>query len=271
MLRALAAIVPVGLIVFNWIGTLTGGAKRGGMPLQFALGAIVMIVFGLAGKLVTAVVPVGALLAGSTFTTATSFDLIAGAAVFGGFAALHYWFPKLCGRMMGTALGAASFWLLLIGGVVYSTATMLAGLEGMPVDVAEFYGDGGLDALNLIASIGAIVFVAGFLTAMLNAATSYHHGVEAGPDPWRGATLEWFAPSPPPVHNFDLVPDVRSSEPLTDIREAIERRATRWYPPAARTADPEPVPVAAGGGAPEPATASEPDRPGEDEGDRPVA
>ncbi|HET6830956.1 MAG TPA: cbb3-type cytochrome c oxidase subunit I [Solirubrobacterales bacterium] len=271
MLMALAAIVPVGLIIFNWIGTLTGGAKRDGMPLQFALGAIVMIVFGLAGKLVTAVVPVGALLAGSTFTTATSFDLIVGAAVFGGFAALHYWFPKLCGRTMGKALGAASFWMLLIGGLAYSTATMLAGLEGMPVDVAEFYGDSGLDALNLIASIGAIVFIAGFLTAMLNAATSYRNGVEAGPDPWQGATLEWFAPSPPPVHNFDLVPDVRSSEPLTDIRDAIGRRATRWYPPAARAGEPEPEPVTTGG-APDPAaTASEPDPSGEDEGGRPVA
>jgi cytochrome c oxidase subunit 1 len=268
MLMTLAAIVPVGLIVFNWVATLTGGARRGGITLHFAIGAIVMIVFGLAGKLVTAVVPVGALLAGSTYTTATSFDLIAGAAVFGGFAALHYWFPKLSGRMMGTALGAASFWMLLAGGVVFSTATMLAGFEGMPVDVSKFYGDSGLDALNLIASIGAIVFVVGFLTAMLNALLSYRGGVATGPDPWQGSTLEWFAPSPPPVHNFDLVPDVRSSEPLTDIRDAIRRRATRWYPPAARRAEPEPESVTAGGGT---ATAAEPEPASEGGNDQPVA
>ena len=66
---------------------------------------------------------------------------------------------------------------------------------------------------------------------MVNAATSYSNGVEVGPDPWGGSTLEWFTPSPPPVHNFDLVPDVRSAEPLDDIRDAIRRRATRWYPP----------------------------------------
>ena len=59
MLMALAAIVPVGLILFNWIGTMTGGAKRQGMPLKYALGAVVLIVIGLAGKLVAAVVPVG--------------------------------------------------------------------------------------------------------------------------------------------------------------------------------------------------------------------
>ena len=279
MLMALAAIVPVGLIIFNWIGTLTGGAKRHGMPFRFALGAIVLIVIGLAGKLVTAVVPVGALLAGTTFTTGTSFALIAGAGVFGGFAALHYWFPKLSGRMMGDAFGITSYWLLLVGAVVYVLTTMMAGLEGMPVDVAKFYGDSGLDALNLIASIAAILFVLGFIVALLNAATSYRNGLEAGPDPWGGSTLEWFAPSPPPVHNFDLVPDVRSAEPLDDIREAIRRRATRWYPPAARTEapGPEPEPVAVGSGAasgeaadaggnpteagPEPTRQSEDDRP----------
>jgi cytochrome c oxidase subunit 1 len=281
MLMALAAIVPVGLIIFNWIGTLTGGAKRHGMPFRFALGAIVLIVIGLAGKLVTAVVPVGALLAGTTFTTGTSFALIAGAGVFGVFAALHYWFPKLSGRMMGDAFGITSYWLLLVGAVVYVLTTMMAGLEGMPVDVAKFYGDSGLDALNLIASIAAILFVLGFIVALLNAAASYRHGLETGPDPWGGSTLEWFAPWPPPVHNFDLVPDVRSAEPLDDIREAIRRRATRWYPPAARTEAPapEPEPVAVGSGSASGAAAEAGGNPGEagpeptpqSEDDRPVA
>ena len=127
---------------------------------------------------------------------------------------------------------------------------MMAGLEGMPVDVYKFYGDSGLDLLNLLTSIGAIVFILGFVITMLNAASSYTKGVEVGPDPWHGSTLEWLAPSPPPVHNFDLVPDVRSAEPLDDIRDAIRRRATRWYPPAVTPApepDPEPVAVAAEG------------------------
>jgi cytochrome c oxidase subunit 1 len=278
MLMALCAIVPVGLIVFNWIATMTGGAKRQGMPFKFALGAVVLLVIGFAGKLVTAVVPVGALLAGSTFTTGTSFALIAGAGVFGGFAALYYWFPKLSGRLMGDALGVTSYWLLIVGAVVYTLTTMMAGLEGMAVDVAKFYGDSGLDVLNLIASIAAILFVLGFILTMLNAATSYKHGIEVGPDPWQGSTLEWFAPSPPPVHNFDLVPDVRSAEPLDDIREAVRRRATRWYPPPARTEErePEAVAVAAGEAPAEPATgaqaAGDDSAPaGRDEDDSPVA
>ena len=93
--------------------------------------------------------------------------------------------------------------------------------------------------LNLLTSIGAIVFIVGFVITMLNAAASYSKGVEVGPDPWHGSTLEWFTPSPPPVHNFDLIPDVRSAEPLDDMRDAIRRRATRWYPPAVTAAQPE--------------------------------
>ncbi len=277
MLMALAAIVPVGLILFNWIGTMTGGAKRQGMPLKYALGAVVLIVIGLAGKLVAAIVPVGALLAGSTFSTGTSFALIAGAGVLGGFAALYYWFPKLCGRLMGDALGVTSFWLLISGAIVYSLTTMMAGLEGMPVDVAKFYGDSNLDALNLIASIGAILFVLGFITSMFNAAASYTRGIAVGPDPWLGSTLEWFTTSPPPVHNFDLVPDVRSAEPLDDIRDAVRRRATRWYPPQARAAEPEAeaVAVAADEGPAEAGGATAPEAESEtarrDEDDSPVA
>ncbi len=254
MLMGLSAIVPVGLILFNWIGTLNGGDVKGGMPLKYALGAIVLIVIGLVGKLIQMVVPVGWLLSGTAFTSGTTFSLIAGAGVLGGFAGLYYWFPKLCGRTMGDALGTASYWTLFSGALLMIVTMMMAGLQGMPVDVYKFYEDTGLSTLNLLTSIGAIIFILGFVITMINAAASYTNGVEVGPDPWHGSTLEWFTPSPPPVHNFDLIPDVRSAEPLDDMRDAISRRETRWYPPAVRAPetetvaapepDPEPVAVA---------------------------
>ncbi len=115
MLMALIAVVPIGLIFFNWIGTLSGGAVRNGMPLKYALGAICLLVIALVGRLIEAIVPAGALLAGSTFTSGTTFGLLAGAGVLGGFAGLYYWFPKLSGRMMGDSLGTASFWALFTG------------------------------------------------------------------------------------------------------------------------------------------------------------
>ena len=113
---------------------------------------------------------------------------------------------------------------MVIGINLYVLPMFLAGLEGQPVDVFKFYEDTGVDGYNLIASIGAFVLVIGILLELGNAAYSWHNGLLArGHDPWGGATLEWYALSPPPPHNFDAVPDVRSAEPLHDIRESIAR------------------------------------------------
>lgn len=265
MLMALAAAVPAGLILFNWLGTLHGGNIRTGSPMLFALGAIFLTFAGLVGEMVQSMPPVGWQLNNTATAWGDTHAALVGAGVLGGFAALHYWFPKLNGTMMGESLGRTSFWALFVGAIAMIVPMQLAGLEGMPVDGFKFYGDSGLDALNAIATVGCLIFAAGFLTAMINAAASYNNGVVVGPDPWGGSTLEWFAPSPPPVHNFDLVPDVRSDRPLDDIREAIRRRDTHWTPPPARA--PEPEPVVTAGPTSEPAEGAT-DR-GED--DRPVA
>jgi heme/copper-type cytochrome/quinol oxidase subunit 1 len=225
MVAAIALTIPVGLLIFNWLGTIWNGALHIRAPLLFALGAISTISFGLAGELAYSVIPVGWLLDSSTTAQANTYYALVGGAVFGGFAALHHWFPKLTGRMMGEGLARASFWTILVGVHMMAIGMVLAGLDGQPVDVYRYYGGADLGTYNLIASIGAFVLAAGILIALGNAAYSVRRGVRAGADPWRGSTLEWFALSPPPPHNFDVVPDVRSNEPLRDIREAIERRS----------------------------------------------
>jgi cytochrome c oxidase subunit 1 len=151
--------------------------------------------------------------------------------VIGGFAGLHYWFPKLCGRLLGEGLGKVALGLMFAGINLYVLMMFLAGLEGQPVDVYEYFSGTGVSTYNLIASIAAFVLVIGILLELGNAAYSYRNGVRVGHDPWGGATLEWFALSPPPEHNFDAVPDVRSAEPLRDIRTAIRDRAESWRPP----------------------------------------
>ena len=118
------------------------------------------------------------------------------------------------------------------------------------MDIYKYFGDAGVDGFNLVASIAGFVIAIGILLELGNAAYSYRNGVRVGHDPWGGATLEWFALSPPPAHNFDAVPDVRSAEPLHDIRRAIRDRTESWSPPPARTvtapAPGEPPPVEAG-------------------------
>ena len=277
LIMALCAAVPAGLILFNWLATLNGGSIRMRAPMLFALGAIFLTFAGLVGEMVQSIPPVGWQLNNTTTAWGDTHAALIGAGVFGGFAALHYWFPKLNGTTMSEGLGRAGFWAMLVGGIVMIVPMQLAGLEGQPVDVFKFYEDSGLDALNAISTVGSVLFAIGFLVEMINAAISYNNGVEVGPDPWGGSTLEWFAPSPPPLHNFDLVPDVRSNEPLTDIRDAIRRRGTRWTPPPARVPEPEaeasPTPDAETSPTPEPVAApeAEGDAAGGDGDDGPVA
>jgi heme/copper-type cytochrome/quinol oxidase subunit 1 len=231
---SVALAVPIGVLIFGWIATLWEGALRLRAPLVFALGAISTMSIGLAGELANSVIPVGWQLGNTMAAWQDTHYALIGGAVFAGFAALYYWFPKLTGRTMGEGLAQGSFWTMLIGVNLMCIPMFFAGLEGQPVDVGEYYEGIGVDGYNLLASIGSFVLAIGILLTLVNAVLSVRHGPRAGHDPWLGATLEWFALSPPPEHNFDAIPDVRSAEPLRDIREAVRRGTEGWSVPAPR-------------------------------------
>jgi heme/copper-type cytochrome/quinol oxidase subunit 1 len=232
MTFALSLVVPIGVLFYNWIATLWGGTLRLRAPAWYALIAVSTVAIGLAGELAFSVIPVGWLLDNTTASQGDTVYVLVGGGVMGGFAALHYWFPKFSGRVLGEAVGKTALALMLVGIHLYVIPMFLAGLEGQPVDIFTYYEDTGVDGYNLVASIGAFLLAIGILVELVNAAYSWNHGIRArGHDPWGGATLEWFALSPPPPHNFDAVPDVRSPEPLHDIREAVRSRTETWTAP----------------------------------------
>jgi cytochrome c oxidase subunit I len=244
MAFAIALVIPIGVLVYVWIATIWGGTLELRAATWYALAAISAMACGLAGELSYSVIPVGWLLDTTTASQGDTLYVLVGGGVIGGFAALHHWFSKLCGRLLGEGLGKAALALMFVGVNLYVLAMFLAGLEGQPVDLYEYFEDTGVDGYNLVASLAAFVLVAGILLELGNAAYSWNNGLRArGHDPWGGATLEWFALSPPPPHNFDAVPDVRSTEPLHDIRESTRRRAETFVAPAAleRIASPAPA------------------------------
>ena len=206
-------------------------------PLKYALAAISTISIGLALELMQSVVPVAWQIADSTTAQAASGYLLVGAGVMGGFAALHYWYPKMTGHTMGEQLSGMAFAAILIGVHVAFIPLWLAGLEGQPTDIYKYYDVEHLDILNLISTIGSVILFLGICLEAANAVLSRENGPRAGHDPWAAGTLEWYAPTPPPVHNFDVVPDVRSGEPLRDIRALIDTSE----PEAKETAEGEPV------------------------------
>ncbi|MEK6278032.1 MAG: cbb3-type cytochrome c oxidase subunit I [Actinomycetota bacterium] len=238
MAMAMLAVIPFGLVLFNLIATMVGGALRMRAPLLFALGAIAMTAVGLISELSHSMVAVAWQLQNTTDATASTHYALVGAAVFGGFAALYFWFPKMTGRTMGEYLARISFWTMLVGLNVGFFPLFLAGLNGQVVDTYKYFDDLGVNGYNLIATIGAFVLAIGILLTLVNAVLSRRSGAPAGHDPWGGSTLEWFAESPPPPHNFDVLPDVRGPEPLRDIRDAI---AEQGAPSKAGAAESQPV------------------------------
>jgi heme/copper-type cytochrome/quinol oxidase subunit 1 len=233
MLMSLALIVPFGLIVFNLIATISGGALRMRAPLLFAIGAVSVISIGLAAELEQSMVAAAWQLKNTTDATAATHFALIGGGVFGGFAALYYWFPKMTGRTMGESLARISFWTMAIGILLAFVPLFLAGSEqGQVIDTYKFFDGTGVNAYNLIASIGIFVLAAGIVMTLVNAILSRENGPEAGHDPWGGDSLEWFTLSPPEPHNFDVLPDVRSDRPMRDIRDAIAHRTGSTEHPA---------------------------------------
>jgi cytochrome c oxidase subunit 1 len=222
MFMSLALIVPFGLIFFNLIATMVGGALRMRAPLLFSLGAISAISIGLAAELEHSLVAAAWRLHNTVDATAATHFALVGGAVLGGFAALHYWFPKLTGRTMGETLARISFWTIALGALLAFLPLFVAGADhGQVVDAYKFFDDTGVSTENLIASIGAFVLAIGIVLTLINAILSRGNGPRAGHDHWGGDSLEWFALSPPEPHNFDVLPDVRSGRPMRDIRAAI--------------------------------------------------
>ena len=228
MILSLALIVPFGLVIFNLIATLVGGRIRMRAPLLFAVGSISMISIGLAAEISHSMVAVAWQLKNTEDATAATHFALIGGGVFGGFAMLHFWFPKMTGRTMGETLARFSFWTMVLGTLVTFVPLFLAGgEEGQVIDAYKFFGRTGVDAYNLIATIGSFVLALGLVLTLVNAIVSRVSGPRAGHDPWGGDSLEWFALSPPDPHNFDVLPDVRSERPLRDIREAVSHSTSR--------------------------------------------
>jgi len=239
MVMSLALIVPFGLIVFNLVATMVGGTLRMRAPLLFAIGAVSMISIGLGAEISHSMVAAAWQLKNTTDATAATHFALIGGGVFGGFAALHFWFPKMTGRTMGESLARISFWTMAVGILVAFVPLFLAGAEqGEVVDAYKFFDGTGVNAYNLIASIGAFVLAIGIILTLVNAIVSRESGAEAGHDQWGADSLEWFALSPPDAHNFDVLPDVRSSQPMRDIRDAISHRTGGAAPQPARESQP---------------------------------
>jgi len=215
--------VPTGVKVLNWTATMYRGRLRFTTSMLWAVGFIATFVMGGLTGVSLAVVPLDWETTDSYYVVAHMHYVLFGGVVFGVFAGLYYWFPKMTGRLLSERLGKWHFWLTFVGFHVTFLPQHLLGIEGMPRRVFTYGADTGWAALNLLSTGGVVLMTAGTLVLVWNLVRSMRSGKIAGDDPWDGFTLEWTTSSPPLPENFTTIPTATSKRPLWDRKHPDAR------------------------------------------------
>ncbi|HKI90690.1 MAG TPA: cytochrome c oxidase subunit I [Gaiellaceae bacterium] len=209
MITTLLIAVPTGIKIFSWLATMWEGKLHFKTPMLFALGFLSMFVIGGLSGVMLGSVPIDIHMSDTYFIVAHIHYVLFGGSVFTIFAGLYYWFPKVTGRMYDEKLGKLHFWLTFVGFNLTFFPMHILGTEGMPRRVADYapkFAD-----LNMFVSLASFALGASTLVFLYNMITSWRNGEPAGDNPWRAMTLEWQVTSPPPIFNFDELPQVVGS------------------------------------------------------------
>jgi cytochrome c oxidase subunit 1 len=206
MVTTLLIAVPTGIKVFSWCATLWEGRLRFTTPMLWALGFVTMFVIGGLSGIYLGAVPIDIHTSDTYFVVAHIHYVLVGGSLFTIMAGIYYWFPKMTGRMYDERLGKIHFWLTFVTFNLTFFPMHWLGVQGMQRRVADYderFGD-----WNFFISIASFGLGASFVLFLYNLVVSWRRGAPAPANPWRGMTLEWQVSSPPPIFNFDEIPQV---------------------------------------------------------------
>jgi cytochrome c oxidase subunit I len=216
-------VIPAGIEYFDLVATLWGGRIRLTAPMLFGLGFLLQFLIGGLTGIWVASPTLDAHANNSYFVVAHFHYTLFGGSAFGLFAGLYFWWPKVTGHFLREGLGKAHFWLWVVGFNVTFLPMFWLGEDGMARRVADYPDNPGWATVNLVETAGSFVIAAGMAVFLLNVWVSRARRRPAAPDAWDGGqTLEWATSSPPPRHNFDAIPPVRSYAPLWELRAEAE-------------------------------------------------
>lgn len=213
---SLLIAVPTGIKVIAWTATLVGGRLKFTTPMLFCVAALAQFLCGGITGISHAVAALDWQTKNSYYLVAHFHFIFVGLIVFALLGGIHYWFPKMSGRMLSERIGKWSFWLMVIGFNLTFLLQHVLGLAGMPRRIYTYPDLPGWGWMNMGATIGAFFMTVAGLLFVWNIVTSLVKGETAAANPWKAWTLEWATTSPPPHENFDKLPPIRSRRPLWD-------------------------------------------------------
>jgi cytochrome c oxidase subunit 1 len=200
--------VPTGIKVFSWIATMWGGSIEFKTPMLWAIGFVFVFTVGGVTGVVLANPGVDRVLQDTYYVVAHFHYVLSLGAVFSIFAGWYYWFPKITGYMYSETIGKLHFWLTFVGVNLAFFPMHLLGLSGMPRRIAD-YPDA-FAGLNQIASVGSYISAVGLIVFFVGMAYAFFRKQEAADNPWGpgATTLEWTLSSPPPFHQYEVLPRI---------------------------------------------------------------
>lgn len=204
MITTMVIALPTGIKVFGWTATIWGGKLDMTTSMWFGIGFVSMFLIGGITGVMVAAVPFDIHVHDTYFVVAHLHYVLFGGSVFGIYAAIYHWFPKMTGRMMNEPLGIVHFVLTFIGANLTFMPMHELGLLGMPRRIALY--DPQFATLNLICSIGSYILAVSTLPFLINACWAWVNGPIAPSNPWNALTFEWQTTSPPPIENFETLP-----------------------------------------------------------------
>jgi cytochrome c oxidase subunit 1 len=201
--------VPTGVKIFSWIATMWGGSLRLATPMLWAIGFIFLFTIGGVTGVVLSNAGIDRALHDTYYVVAHFHYVLSLGAVFAIFAAWYYWFPKMSGYMYNEKIGKLHFWVTFIGVNLVFFPQHFLGLAGMPRRYAD-YPDA-FAGWNFVSSVGSYISLLGMFIFLYGVFDAFSRKVKAADNPWgEGATtLEWTLSSPPPFHQFEVLPRIK--------------------------------------------------------------
>ena len=224
--------VPTGVKFFNWIGTMWRGSLTFETPMLWSLGFLVTFLFGGLTGVILASPPLDFHVTDTYFVVAHFHYVVFGTVVFAMFAGFYFWWPKLTGMMLDEPLGKVHFWMLFLGFHGTFLIQHWLGVVGMPRRYPDYLPSDGFTWMNQVSTVSSFVLGASMLPFFYNLFLTWRRRkMVALDDPWgHGASLEWATSSPPPRHNFDFIPRIRSERPAFDYHHPEVAAADRATP-----------------------------------------